>query len=172
VRRLLRRAPRLRSALLELAPALCLRLDPGGRGLSRGELGRLGEALAARDLRRRGWRLLARRLRTPAGEVDLLARRDGRLALVEVKTGRAPLRLRATAGRVHATPDPRHAPGRSLGPQQAARLHRAASLLARGSGSPAQVLLVEVQLLPGGPARVSPPAPVPPPGPRTYTPPP
>ena len=32
-----------------------------------------------------GWTILARRLRTPAGEIDLVAERDGLLAVVEVK---------------------------------------------------------------------------------------
>ena len=32
-----------------------------------------------------GWRILARRLRTAAGEVDLVAEKEGLLAIVEVK---------------------------------------------------------------------------------------
>ncbi len=32
-----------------------------------------------------GWTVLGRRLRTPAGEVDMVAERDGLLAIVEVK---------------------------------------------------------------------------------------
>lgn len=32
-----------------------------------------------------GWQVLARRLRTGAGEVDVVAQRDGLLAIVEVK---------------------------------------------------------------------------------------
>ena len=32
-----------------------------------------------------GWTVLGRRLRTPAGEIDIAAERDGLLALVEVK---------------------------------------------------------------------------------------
>jgi len=32
-----------------------------------------------------GWRILGQRLRTPAGEVDIVAEREGLLALVEVK---------------------------------------------------------------------------------------
>jgi len=49
-------------------------------------LGARGERAAARALRRAGYRILARNLRTPEGEVDLLARHAGRLVLVEVKT--------------------------------------------------------------------------------------
>jgi putative endonuclease len=48
-------------------------------------LGSRGERVALRELRRRGYRILARNLRTPAGEVDALAEHAGRLVLVEVK---------------------------------------------------------------------------------------
>jgi putative endonuclease len=47
--------------------------------------GRIGENAAAWWLRLKGWRILARRVRTPAGEVDLVARRPGLVAFVEVK---------------------------------------------------------------------------------------
>ncbi|HEY6917095.1 MAG TPA: YraN family protein [Allosphingosinicella sp.] len=47
--------------------------------------GRLAESLAALWLRLKGWRILARRVRTPAGEVDLIARRGRMVAFVEVK---------------------------------------------------------------------------------------
>jgi len=50
-------------------------------------LGRRGERAAARALKRRGYRILARNLRTPAGEVDVLAEEGGQTVLVEVKTG-------------------------------------------------------------------------------------
>jgi putative endonuclease len=36
-------------------------------------------------LRLKGWRILARRYRTPVGEIDLIARRGRLLALIEVK---------------------------------------------------------------------------------------
>lgn len=48
--------------------------------------GRDGEARAAWFLRAKGWRILAQRVRTPAGEVDLVARRGKLIAFVEVKT--------------------------------------------------------------------------------------
>lgn len=52
--------------------------------------GRRAEGWAALWLQLKGWRILARRVRTPVGEVDLVARRGGTLAFVEVKTrGRA-----------------------------------------------------------------------------------
>lgn len=70
---------------LSLAPGLFARLlEPGDR-----ELGELGERLAARELARRGWRVLGRRVRTPTGEVDLVAKRADVLLALEVKTSRS-----------------------------------------------------------------------------------
>ena len=45
-----------------------------------------GEMQAARYLRRQGMRVLARRYRTPHGEIDLIARDGEYLVFVEVKT--------------------------------------------------------------------------------------
>ena len=47
--------------------------------------GRRGERLAGWWLRLKGWRILDRRVRTPAGEVDLVARKGNLVAFVEVK---------------------------------------------------------------------------------------
>lgn len=47
--------------------------------------GRHAEERAADALTAEGWQILARRVRTPAGELDLVAERDGLLAFVEVK---------------------------------------------------------------------------------------
>ena len=47
--------------------------------------GRRGEALAAWYLRLKGWRIVAKRVKTPRGEIDLIARRGRVLAFVEVK---------------------------------------------------------------------------------------
>ncbi len=47
--------------------------------------GRRGETLAAWYLRMKGWRIVARRVKTPRGEVDLIARRGRTLAFIEVK---------------------------------------------------------------------------------------
>lgn len=53
--------------------------------MSEEDLGRLAEAQAAWWLRLRGYRVLARRFRTPVGEIDLVTRRGRVLAFVEVK---------------------------------------------------------------------------------------
>ncbi len=47
--------------------------------------GRRAERLAAWWLRLKGYRILARDFRVPAGEIDLIVRRGRTLALVEVK---------------------------------------------------------------------------------------
>ena len=49
-------------------------------------LGRWGEAVAAEDLRRKGWRLVAAGWQCRFGEIDLIAQKDGVIAFVEVKT--------------------------------------------------------------------------------------
>ena len=47
--------------------------------------GRRAERLAAFWLQLKGWKILGRRVRTPVGEVDLIARRGRILAFIEVK---------------------------------------------------------------------------------------
>ena len=71
--------------------------------------GRLSEWLAAAALLARGYRILGRRVRTPYGEIDLIAVRGRRLAFVEVKR-------RATRGEAEA----------AVTLRQAARIARAA----------------------------------------------
>jgi putative endonuclease len=71
--------------------------------------GASAELVAAALLVAKGYFILARRLRTPYGEVDIVARRGRRLAFVEVKR--------------RLTPDAAEA---SLTPHQAGRIARAA----------------------------------------------
>jgi putative endonuclease len=52
---------------------------------SRQQLGRDGESLAERFLRSRGYRILARNVRSPSGELDLIAEDGEVLVFVEVK---------------------------------------------------------------------------------------
>jgi putative endonuclease len=95
--------------------------------------GRLGEALALIWLRLTGWRVLATRLRTPAGEIDILARRGRTLLAVEVKT-------RATGAELDLAIDrPR-----------LARVARAAELVAPRYRRPGDDLRIDVILLAPG----------------------
>jgi len=53
--------------------------------------GREGESEAAMFLAQQGWRIIAERVKTKAGEIDLIARRAGLVAFFEVKwRARAP----------------------------------------------------------------------------------
>ncbi|MEM1195518.1 MAG: YraN family protein [Pseudomonadota bacterium] len=47
--------------------------------------GREGEAQAARWLEDQGWEVLAQRVKTKLGEIDLIARRENQIAFIEVK---------------------------------------------------------------------------------------
>ena len=47
--------------------------------------GRVAEARAALWLRAKGWRILDSRVKTPVGEIDLVAKRGQTVAFVEVK---------------------------------------------------------------------------------------
>lgn len=66
-------------------------MQPSGR-LSKSRVGqrahRLGidaEAIAFTVLRNDGWTILGRRVRTKAGEIDIVAEKNGLLSIVEVK---------------------------------------------------------------------------------------
>ena len=61
----------------------------GGPVDARRALGRLGEELAAAHLRRLGFTVLARNVRTRSGEIDLIAFDGATLVFAEVKTRRA-----------------------------------------------------------------------------------
>ena len=75
------------------------------RGRTAQARGIVAEQAACTALERDGWAVLARRLRTAAGEIDVVAERDGLLAFIEVK----------------ARPD-LHSAALALGPRQRARL--------------------------------------------------
>jgi len=92
--------------------------------------GRAAETVAAWWLRLRGWRILARRVRTPVGEVDLIARRRRTLAFVEVKA-------RATAEQLDLAIDER----------RLARVAAAANYLIPRHAKPGDDIRIDVILL-------------------------
>lgn len=55
---------------------------------ARQAFGELGERIAERWLRRRGWRVVQRRFRSGHRDIDLVVERDGQIAFVEVKARR------------------------------------------------------------------------------------
>ena len=121
----------LRAFVLRQRPALFARVfEPDSA-----ELGLLGEEYVARRLRSCDWTILARRLRTKAGEVDLLAREGQQLACIEIKTARtSPLPLpRELASERERFEVPAGLAAR-LERGQFARLARAARLIAREHG--------------------------------------
>src|SRR5580692_9879340 len=78
--------------------------------------GQASESLAALWLRLKGYRILARRLKTPAGEIDLVATAPfGPVCFIEVKARETAL-----------------AAAESLAPAQQTRIARAASLYLAG----------------------------------------
>lgn len=56
--------------------------------MSRPQIGRLGEDIAAAHLAERGWRILQRNFRVARGELDIIALDGSTLVFVEVKTRR------------------------------------------------------------------------------------
>jgi putative endonuclease len=56
---------------------------------ARQRLGRAAEELVADRLQRAGWRIVARNVQLPSGELDLVALDEAILVFVEVKAGRA-----------------------------------------------------------------------------------
>ena len=127
---------RLRRALLAHPRLFVALLEPDDA-----ELGVLGEQVAALHLDRLGWRILARRLETSSGEADLVARRAGTLAVVEVKTARASPVPRPAGHRLPSSIDLRWRPGFRCDARRIARLRRVARSIAAG-----RVDLVEVFL--------------------------
>ena len=92
--------------------------------------GRWGETVAALYLQLTGWRIVARRVRTRVGEVDLVARRARTTLFVEVKT-------RATRAELNLAID-RH---------RLSRVATAANLLAPRFARPGDDLRIDVILL-------------------------
>lgn len=92
--------------------------------------GRKAERLAAWWLRLHGWRILAMRVRTPVGEVDLIARRNRTVAFVEVKA-------RATQAEIDLAIDQR----------RLARVAAAAGYLAPRHAGPRDDIRIDVILL-------------------------
>jgi len=64
-------------------------MNPIARAWLNRLLGQTGEHEAAKFIRRKGMRVLARNYRGPVGEIDLIAREGDVLVFVEVKTRRA-----------------------------------------------------------------------------------
>jgi putative transposase len=62
------------------AAPVCAPPDP------RHVLGETGESLAATHLKKQGYKIVERNYRTPLGEIDLVARHQGVLVFIEVKT--------------------------------------------------------------------------------------
>ncbi|MGC6401238.1 YraN family protein [Sphingomonas sp. FW199] len=100
-------------------------------------MGRAGEDSAARWLEQHGWHILDRRVRTRAGEVDLIAARPGLIAFVEVK-------LRATPADLDFAIDE----------HRLARVAAAAEALAHRYATEGQDIRIDVLLIaPGHPPR-------------------
>jgi putative endonuclease len=60
--------------------------QPGESARDHREQGDEGELLAARHLKRLGYRIIARNYRCPLGEIDIVARHRGAVVFVEVKS--------------------------------------------------------------------------------------
>ena len=56
---------------------------------NRQQVGQDGETLAVQHLQRKGYKIIARNYRTRLGEIDIIAKHNGALVFVEVKTRRS-----------------------------------------------------------------------------------
>ncbi len=83
-------------------------------------IGALGESLAAIFLERKGYVILGRNYRKPWGEIDLIARQQGTLVFVEVKSV-----SRETLDMKDSRNDLLHQPQENMHPRKIERLERA-----------------------------------------------
>jgi putative endonuclease len=102
--------------------------------ITRQQLGKFGEDLAAAELERRGYAIVARRYRTRCGEIDIVADDRGTLVFVEVKC-RADAEFGTAAEAV--TPWKQ---------RQLARMARVYLLDTRSSGRPCRFDVVAIML--------------------------
>lgn len=105
---------------------------------NRRSLGKLGEDLASRYLKQRGYQILTRNLRSPLGEIDIVAYDGDCLALVEV---------RARRGHSHGTPE------ESITPAKQKKLRRLAEEYVQSLDIPPhnyRVDVVAVEFSPAG----------------------
>ncbi len=99
--------------------------------------GRQAERICAWWLRLKGWQILGRRVKTPLGEIDLIARRGAMIAFVEVKA-------RASVTELDFAIDER----------RLARVAAAAEMLWPDYARPGDDMRIDVMLLaPGRPPR-------------------
>jgi putative endonuclease len=107
-------------------------------GLDRMALGRRGERIAERHLRRRGYRILERNFCAAGAEIDLVALDGDTLVFVEVKTRRT-----AASG----------TPAESVHPLKQSRLRRAAEMYALSRHAQDRAMRFDVVEVHAGPAR-------------------
>jgi putative endonuclease len=102
--------------------------DPAA-GSRRRRLGQQGEAIAVAELQRRGYVILARNWRCPAGEIDIVARQGLTLVFVEA---------RARRSRRFGTPE------ESITARKQARLVAAAQTYLQQAGDPETAWRIDV----------------------------
>ncbi len=95
--------------------------------------GRQGEAEAAMWLAQQGWRIVAERVKTKAGEIDLIARRTGLVAFIEVK-------WRARAASL----------GEAIDEKRLARVAKAVEIVAHDYATDGEDIRIDVILLAPG----------------------
>lgn len=103
--------------------------------MNRRAYGDAGEQAACDYLRARGWRIVERNLRRGPGEIDIVARRRGLTAFVEVKRRRS-----ERCGR----------PAEAVNPEKQRRIVQAAALYMQESAlEDARVRFDVIEILPG-----------------------